>query len=112
MNYNGTIADTSDDQHRFITRFTNQDGALLEQLAVYCIAEDKEGVIWIGTNKGPLVLNNPSRYFNDNFYCTQIKVPRNDDSGLADFLLVNEAINACNRWCQQKVDSTASNGFT
>lgn len=112
LNYNGTIADTSDDQHRFITRFTNQDGALLEQLAVYCIAEDKEGVIWIGTNRGPLVLNNPSRYFNDNFYCTQIKVPRNDDSGLADFLLVNEAINAIAiDGANRKWIGTASNGI-
>ena len=112
LNYNGTIADTSDDQHRFITRFTNQDGSLLEQLAVYCIAEDKEGVIWIGTNRGPLVLNNPSRYFNDNFYCTQIKVPRNDDSGLADFLLVNEAINAIAiDGANRKWIGTASNGI-
>lgn len=112
LNYNGTIADTSDDQHRFITRFTNQDGTLLEQLAVYCIAEDKEGAIWIGTNKGPLILNNPSRYFNDNFYCTQIKVPRNDDSGLADFLLVNEAINAIAiDGANRKWIGTASNGI-
>lgn len=94
LNYNGTIADTTDDRHKFITQFTNQDGTILEQLAVYCIAEDKEGAIWIGTNKGPLVLTNPSRYFNDNFACTQIKIPRNDGSDLADFLLVNEAINA------------------
>ena len=112
LNYNVTIADTSDDQHRFITRFTNQDGTLLEQLAVYCIAEDKEGAIWIGTNKGPLILNNPSRYFNDNFYCTQIKVPRNDDSGLADFLLVNEAINAIAiDGANRKWIGTASNGI-
>lgn len=94
LNYNGTIKDTSDDRHRFIAQFTNQDGTILEQRAVYCIAEDKEGGIWIGTDKGPLLLNNPSRYFNDNFTCTQIKVPRNDGSNLADFLLANEAINA------------------
>lgn len=94
LNYNGTIEDTSDDRHRFIAQFTNQDGTILEQRSVYCMAEDKEGAIWIGTDKGPLSLNNPSRYFNDNFTCTQIKVPRNDGSNLADFLLSNEAINA------------------
>lgn len=112
LNHNGTITDTSDDRHRFITRFTNQDGTVLEQLAVYCIAEDKEGTIWIGTNKGPLVLNNPSRYFNDDFYCTQIKVPRNDDSGLADFLLAGEAINAIAvDGANRKWIGTASNGI-
>lgn len=112
LNYNGTIEDTSDDQHKFITQFTNQDGTILEQLAVYCIAEDKEGAIWIGTNKGPLVLNNPSRYFNDNFYCTQIKIPRNDGSDLADFLLVNEAINAIAvDGANRKWIGTAANGI-
>ena len=112
LNYNGTIEDTSDDQHKFITQFTNQDGTILEQLAVYCIAEDKEGIIWIGTNKGPLVLNNPSRYFNDNFYCTQIKIPRNDGSDLADFLLVNEAINAIAvDGANRKWIGTATNGI-
>lgn len=112
LNYNGTIEDTSDDQHKFITQFTNQDGTILEQLAVYCIAEDKEGAIWIGTNKGPLVLNYPARYFNDNFYCTQIKVPRNDGSNLADFLLVNEAINAIAvDGANRKWIGTANNGI-
>lgn len=112
LDYNGTIEDTSDDRHKFIAQFTNQDGTILEQLAVYCIAEDKEGAIWIGTNKGPLVLNNPSRYFNDNFYCTQIKVPRNDGSNLADFLLVNEAINAIAvDGANRKWIGTATNGI-
>ena len=112
LNYNSTIEDTSDDQHKFISQFTNQDGTILEQSAVYCIVEDKEGAIWIGTGKGPLVLNNPSRYFNDNFYCTQIKIPRNDGSGLADFLLVNEAITAIAvDGANRKWIGTASNGI-
>lgn len=94
LDYNKTIENATDDRHKFITRFTNQDGIILEQLAVYCIAQDRDGAIWIGTNKGPLVLGSPSRFFNDDFYCTQVKVPRNDGSNLADLLLVNETINA------------------
>ena len=94
LDYNGTIDDESDDQHRFLTRFTNQDGTLLDQRAVYCIAEDREGSIWIGTNKGPLVLGNPSRFFDDDFRCTQVKVARNDGTNLADYLLENETVNA------------------
>lgn len=111
LNHKGTIENSSDDQHKFISRFTNQDGTLLEQLAVYCIAEDKEGSIWIGTNKGPLVLNQPSRFFDDNFYCTQIKIPRNDGSNSADFLLINEAINALAiDGANRKWIGTANNG--
>lgn len=94
LNTNGTLENTSDDQHRFIKQFTNQDGIVLDHQGIYCIAEDKEGVIWIGTEKGPIVLNSPTRFFEKNFYCTQIKVPRNDGTNLADFLLENEIINA------------------
>lgn len=93
LNTNGTLEDVSDDQHRFISKFTNQDGTVLEPNGIQCIVEDKEGAIWIGTTgHGPLVINNPTKYFDDNFYCTQIKVPRNDGTNLADFLLANEII--------------------
>lgn len=94
LNTNKSIDNTADDQHRFRNRFTIQDGTLLEQRAVYCIAEDLEGNLWIGTNKGPLVLTHPERFFDENFYCTQIKIAREDNSGLADLLLSNEVINA------------------
>jgi hypothetical protein len=94
LDYAGTIDDITDDRHRFVARFTNQDGTLLDQMAVYCIVEDREGAMWLGTGKGPLLINSPARFFDDDFYCTQIKVPRNDGSGLADFLLADEVINA------------------
>lgn len=76
LNYNNTLEDQSDDKSKFIRSIPNQDGNLITIGHCYCIVEDKEGSIWIGTDKGPLILNNPSRIFNDNFYCTQIKIPR------------------------------------
>lgn len=94
LDYNHTIDDRSDDHERFVTQFTDQDGTILDQRAVYCIAEDKEGAIWIGTNQGPLVLNNPSDFFSEDLRCTRIKINRDDGSGLADVLLDNETINA------------------
>ena len=94
LNTNNTLENIADDQYRFITNFTNQDGTLLPQNGIHCIVEDKNGSIWIGTDKGPIVLNSPSRFFDNNFYCMQIKVSRNDGSGYADFLLANDIINA------------------
>ena len=94
VNMNGTPENTSDDQHKFISSFKNQDGTTLNHEGIFCIAEDLNGAIWIGTGYGPIVLNNPNRFFNDDYYCTQIKVPRNDGSNLADFLLSSEQINA------------------
>ncbi|MEG1839254.1 MAG: two-component regulator propeller domain-containing protein, partial [Bacteroidaceae bacterium] len=94
INTNGTLENTKDDQTKFIIDYINQDGKSLGQLSSYCIAEDKNGAIWIGTAKGPFIINNPNKIFDANFYFTQIKVPRNDGSNYADFLLENEQINA------------------
>ncbi len=94
VDMNGTPENTSDDRSKFVSSFYNQDGTLLNHRGIYCIAEDKDGVIWAGTGQGPIVLNSPSRFFDDGYYCTQIKVPRSDNSNLADFLLANDQINA------------------
>ena len=56
------------------------------------IAEDHEGNIWIGTNEGPLIYYNPNEVFNEDLKASRIKAPRNDGSGLADYVLATESI--------------------
>lgn len=92
LNTNKTFDDQSDDQSKFINQFRDQDGEAIQNNYFYCIAEDLNGTIWIGTDKGPLVINNPAKIFDENFYCTRIKVPRNDGTNYADYLLENESI--------------------
>jgi len=112
FNINGTLEDTSDDKTKFIGSFINQDGTNLGKLKILSIVEDKDGAIWIGTEKGPIVIYNPTKFFDDDFYCTQIKVPRNDGTNLADFLLSNERINAiCIDGGNRKWIGTESNGI-
>ena len=112
FNTNGTLEDITDDKTKFIGSFVNQDGTNLGKLNILSIAEDKNGAIWIGTEKGPIVINNPTKFFDDDFYCTQIKVPRNDGTNLADFLLANEKINAiCIDGANRKWIGTESNGI-
>lgn len=94
LNTNNTLENKSDDTYKFISQFINQEGTSLPETHIYCIAEDKSGSIWIGTDKGPLIINSPTRFFENNFYFTQIKVPRNDGSNLADYLLANDIIKA------------------
>lgn len=96
FDYNNTIDNTSDDRTRYISNYINQDGAPLGELKTYDIVEDKNGSIWIATEKGPLVINNPERIFDTDgtFTVTQIKVPRNDGTNLADYLLKDECITA------------------
>jgi len=59
---------------------------------VYCVASDRDGYIWAGTDKGPVVYSNPENIFTETAGA-QVKIPRNDGSGLADVLLGTETIN-------------------
>jgi hypothetical protein len=70
----------------------NQVPVLLDR--VYAIAEDKEGYIWVGTNKGPAVYFNPSEIFEAGTVTGyQPEIPRNDGTLIVDLLLSTEKIN-------------------
>jgi len=88
-----TIDDATDDQSRWITSFTDQDGNAISPYYINCITEDLNGSIWIGTVFGPIVANNPSYVFEKDFTFTRIKIPRNDGTDNADYLLNEIRIN-------------------
>ncbi len=112
LNTNHTLENTKDDETKYFTSFSNQDGGTINAFDLYSIAEDKNGAIWIGSSQGPLVINNPSRVFENNFYVTQIKIPRNDGTNNADFLLANESISAiCIDGANRKWLGTLNNGI-
>lgn len=93
MDDNGTIDNPDDDRY---IRFDVKDefNAIITN-DVYSIAEDKDGNIWLGTNKGVLVYYNPAGVFEgDNFYAQHINVPRIDDPGAGDYLLFTESVSA------------------
>ncbi len=68
------------------TSFTNEDGLTLTLNNVRCVTEDRNNDLWVGTSVGPLVLH-PSQITAENPYFEQVKVPRNDGTNLADYLL-------------------------
>ena len=69
----------------------NQDGTVLTR--IYCLDEDNEGNIWIGTNSGPAIFYSPQNIFNQSDVSAyQVKIPRNDGTGNADYLLFSEVI--------------------
>ena len=91
---NNTPFDTKDDQTALWKhKFTNQDGIQYTIYNVGCIKEDAAGKIWVGTDNGLFVIDNPKKFF-DNGIFTQIKVPRNDGTNLADYLLSGAYITA------------------
>ena len=69
------------------TDITNQDGTKINiQDGVRCVAEDLEHNIWIGSSGGPFMMEKSEIENNGNTF-TQVKVPRNDGTNYADYLL-------------------------
>ena len=68
------------------SNFTNQDGTTYVFYGITAMAMDLEHNIWIGTDKG-LFLYDATQQEDPEQGFTQIKVPRNDGSNYADYLM-------------------------
>ena len=66
--------------------FVNQDNTSYDNCYPYDITEDKSGNIWVVTNKGPFYIKKDD-IGQSNAPLYQEKVPRNDGTDLADYLL-------------------------
>ena len=88
INTNSTIKDSSDDIIRFSgSIFKNQDGISEEIYDIFCYDFDLNGDMWICTNTGIFVYRNADYFINDlNPVFERIKITRNDNNALADYL--------------------------
>lgn len=84
--------DKSTDKLLKYSSFVNQDGTTYHPTYIYCICEDREQNIWIGTNIGPFMINS-NEVGQESVVFNQVKVPRNDGSNYADYLLNGVYIN-------------------
>ena len=83
----GTLGNNKDDQSILHQEIVNQDETVYNPDEFYGICEDLDGRIWFGTTLGLFVIDDATTVFEKNFRFTQVKVNRNDGSGLADYLL-------------------------
>ena len=51
---NGTVDDTSDDKVAFSGGFVDQQGIALNATVYLALAEDQNGLVWVGTDNGPI----------------------------------------------------------
>ncbi len=86
---NNTPDNFTDDRTRRLT-VTDSDDKIIYM--IFSEAEDLDGNIWIGTDQGPVIYYNTENIFEDDARGYRIKVPRNDGSGLADYMLGTESI--------------------
>lgn len=66
--------------------FTNEDDAVITPIGVYSLAEDMEGNVWIASINGPFYISSIDALAGNDLF-VQHKVPRNDGTNLADYLL-------------------------
>jgi hypothetical protein len=86
---NGTPENFTDDRS-VKTLVRDNDNRIISN--VYSIACDLEGNIWVGTDQGPFIYYSPDRIFEEEITAFRIKIPRNDGTDLADYMLGTERI--------------------
>jgi hypothetical protein len=86
---NNTPGIFTDDKTRKLTIIDSDDKIIT---SAFSVAEDLDGNIWIGTDQGPVIYYNTDQIFENNVRGYRIKVPRNDGSGLADYMLGTESV--------------------
>jgi hypothetical protein len=93
---NGTIDNIADDKKVFFSNFedTDNEGGKISPGAFYCLAQDHNGVVWCGTDEGPLLFYNTAKVFDTDYTCSRVKIPRGDGTGLADYLLQSDKVKA------------------
>jgi len=93
----GTDTITSDDESVFFTSLMDQDGNAINPQYLFDVMEDRNGAVWLLTSAGPCIVDSQVDFFN---YAAnaktanigkvrRVKIPRNDGTNLADYLLNN-----------------------
>lgn len=108
----GTYDDFSDDHVRIWTSFTDQDGKNYTPQRISAIAEDRNGRVWLGSSMGVVEITNPAKAVESSMTINRIKVPRNDGTNSADYLVGSDYVydiavdNANRKWI-----ATAASGL-
>lgn len=87
--HNGTFDNTADDQFKHLVGTPGLGG--LPSTSVFCVEEDLDGQIWVGTDEGFAIFTNPDAVFDGtNFDATQ---PIIEQDGNFEIILGTEQIN-------------------
>jgi len=92
-NDNYTVDDESDDVYKQISP-SDEEGNFITN-GVNDIALDKDGVMWIASDKGVLTYYNPGGFRdNDNFYASQVRVFEEENDTVVQYLLETQNVTA------------------
>ncbi len=92
ITHNGTLADVDAYRHIGWATTTDSDGKTFKPDHWTCGVEDNNGHVWLGTSSGVVSIADPRKVFDPGFTVNRIKVPRNDGTNLADYLLETDKV--------------------
>lgn len=85
FNDNGTVDDPTDDMVKSLRCTAGHGG--ISGSAVNCLAVDRNGAVWVGTDSGPCFFSDTKKIFDgSNYDASQVLVPRNDGTNQVDAL--------------------------
>lgn len=90
---NGTPLNTKDDKSAHYQSVTDTEGNSVKLNYNYSLAEDNNGAVWIGCDRGVFYIANPKEAINS--ATLRVKrpiVPRNDGTNFGDYLLESESV--------------------
>ena len=89
----GTPLNSRDDRAYKRTSFTDQDNKVIRPERLYAVVQDANNDIWVGYDDGTFVIRSGTDFFQSDVV-ERVKIPRNDGTNLADYLLSGEQVNA------------------
>jgi hypothetical protein len=87
---NGTIDNADDDRY---LKFKPLDYYNESISNIFCVTSDRDGTVWVGTDKGPVMYSNPEDVLDGQTTGSQITIKRQDAATGYDILLGTETIN-------------------
>lgn len=88
----GTWTDTSDDEYRVWSSFTDSDGKSFNPARHTSLLACADGSVWLGTDMGVVEITSAEAAMRPDMTVNRIKVPRNDGTGLADYLCASDLV--------------------
>lgn len=84
----------SDDTQTVLTTYIDQDGKQMDFSHIFSLCEDARGRLWVGTDDGVFEIQDISKATSSTITVNHIKVPRNDGTNLADYLLSSQMVSS------------------
>lgn len=91
INDNGTPMKGNDDRYVFRNEMLDQNNERFTLTRVNELAQDHNGDMWVAMEGGVFIIPTETDFFSSNA-CKRIIIPRNDGTGLADYLLANDNV--------------------